>query len=242
MTRPMSAAATRSRVATWAAYGLFGAAVAVLLITRFVLVEEHVREDRDGSFHYWTTYPLGEAAADAAIVVLTVLAIATVLALVLAAFVGPAPSWWRKPDRHYRPGTGLLLGYVLLVTVVYTAWSLPFIGYDDRLSTQTAVELAIGVIAAAGAVRAWSWVLSVPLGLIAAVLLNNSTGDAALILLHGALTIALGCLLFLAVRATRGWLRALAVVALVAGAGLWLFLLLMISFFVTCEYTGGCLS
>ena len=109
-------------------------------------------------------------------------------------------------------------------------------------AARSIVEGARREASAVAAGRAWSWGVSVPLGLISVVLLNNSTGEAAVILLHGALTIALGCLLFLAVRTKRGWVRVLAILALVVGAALWLFLLLMISFFVTCEYTGACLS
>lgn len=244
MTSPTtSPAAARSRRATWAAYGLFAAAVAVLLITRFVLVDEHVREDRDGSIDYWTTYPFGEAAADAAINLLAGLGIAGVLALTVAAFIGPAPSWWRRPSEEtYRSGTVLLLGYATIVTVIYVLWSLPFLGYDDDpFDTWTLTQLAIGVIAAAAAVRARSWAVSVPLGLVAAVLLNNSTGEASIILIHGALAILLGYLVLLVLR-TDGWARGLAIVGFGAGVLLWLWLLLLISLFVTCEYTGGCLS
>ncbi|KAA1426048.1 hypothetical protein [Nocardioides antri] len=243
MTAPVSSPASRSRVSARVGFGLLAAAVGVLLLHHFVLAREHVRVSRRGSHHYRTTYPLGEGVADAGIVLMTVLVAGGLLALVLAAFLGPAPSWWRRPpDGTHGPGTDALLAFAVFVAVVYLWWSLPHVTYGDPLRPGTVVELGIALACLAAAVRASSVPLSVTLWAVAGYLLTLWSEDALILLGHGAVTIALGCLLLTIFRARTGQVRALATAGLAVGVVAWLYLGFLVMFLYACEYTGGCLS
>lgn len=175
---------------------------------------------------------------DAALAAYVVLggSVGGILCWLAAAFLGPAPAWWRRPDGRRGSVAGLPLLTALVVVPVYFVLALPWLeDYSEP------VPLLVGASCAAAALRAASPALAVPLGAAAAGLVAMGSGEASLLLGHGALAIAVAAVLGAAFEAGRSWVRALAGVTFVAGLLLWLYLGMIALFLYGCG-TRGCFA
>lgn len=159
-----------------------------------------------------------------------------ILCWVVAAFIGPAPWWWRQPDGRPRRGSSLVLLVSLVVVPAYSTLALPWLEDDSE-----PLVLLVGATCAVAALRAASLTLMAPLAAMATGLVALASGDAAVLLGHGALAIGLAVVLAAAVRAERSWVRWLAAATFVAGLLLWLYLGWLMLFLYGCG-TPGCFA
>lgn len=232
----MSSTDTPARLTMWG-FGLLAIAVGAGTLVYFVLVREHVRVDRGGSHHYWTTYPLGESTALAVAWAAVALAGCGLLCLVLAAFLGPEPVWRSHRDGRSRVFSGGFVAISVLIAIGYAVLSLPLLDEES-----IPWEFLIGGICGVAALRASSYAVAVPLGIAAIALVVVGSAAAVVVLGHGALAIGLVALLAVAIRAERSWVRGLAAAGFVLGLFGWVYLGLLLMLLLGCEYGGACLS
>lgn len=159
-----------------------------------------------------------------------------ILCWVVAAFMGPAPRWWRQADGQPRRGSSLVVLVSLVVVPAYATLALPWLAEDSE-----PLVLIVGATCAVAALRAASPTLTVPLAAMATGLVTLASGDAALVLGHGALAIGLAGVLAAAVGAERSWVRGLAAGAFLVGLLLWLYVGWLILFLYGCG-PPGCFS
>ena len=140
---------------------------------------------------YWEADPNG--ATTEAVLVLTVLVggLLGLLCLVGAAFAGP-PAWWGGEDVGARiTDLWWLWTAGVLFLIGYGIWAWPFATEDTGLDELNVASLVIGVVCAAGAVRAGWLGLSLALGVIGGLLLWINLAEASFLLAHGVLAFAL---------------------------------------------------